>query len=84
MTTARARENSMQMQVRDAMSTAVLTIGPEHTLRQAARLMSSRRVGSAVVMDPEGAGIGILTERDLLDAVGAGLDPDVDPSDDYK
>jgi len=78
MTTARARENSMQMQVRDAMSTAVLTIGPEHTLRQAARLMSSRRVGSAVVMDPEGAGIGILTERDLLDAVGAGLDPDVE------
>ena len=66
------------MQVRDAMSKAVLTVGPEHTLRQAAQLMTARRVGSAIVVDPEGAGIGIITERDVLYAIGAGLDPDVE------
>ncbi|MGE5285957.1 MAG: cyclic nucleotide-binding/CBS domain-containing protein [Micromonosporaceae bacterium] len=64
------------MQVRDGMSKLVLTVGPAHTLREAARLMSSRRVGAAVVIDPEHAGIGILTERDILDSLGAGQDPD--------
>ncbi|MFC8458668.1 histidine kinase, partial [Streptomyces sp. NPDC057242] len=33
------------MLVRDAMSPVILTIGPAHTLRQAARLMSARRGG---------------------------------------
>ncbi|GAA1351929.1 CBS domain-containing protein [Streptomyces beijiangensis] len=64
------------MLVRDAMSTVVLTIGPAHTLRQSARLMSARRVGAAVVLDPDTSGLGILTERDILNAVGSGLDPD--------
>lgn len=66
------------MQVRDAMSPTVLTIGPSHTLRQAARMMAARRVGAAVVLDPEADGPGILTERDVLDAVAAGQDPDVE------
>ncbi|MGW1195014.1 CBS domain-containing protein [Streptomyces sp. NPDC002536] len=64
------------MLVRDAMSTVILVIGPAHTLRQAARLMSARKVGAAVVLDPDAGGLGILTERDILNAVGAGLDPD--------
>lgn len=64
------------MLVRDAMSTVVLTIGPAHTLRQAAHLMSARRVGAAVVFDPDTCGIGILTERDVLVSVGGGQDPD--------
>lgn len=62
--------------VRDAMTTVVLTIGPAHTLRQAARLMAARRVGAAVVLDTETSGVGILTERDVLISVGAGQDPD--------
>jgi CBS domain-containing protein len=66
------------MLVRDAMSTLVLTIGPAHTLRQAAALMSTRRVGAAVVLDPDGTGIGILTERDVLNSVGLGQDPDTE------
>ena len=64
------------MLVRDAMSTVVLTIGPAHTLRQAARLMSARRVGAAIVLDSDNCGLGILTERDVLNAVGAGMSPD--------
>ena len=63
------------MQVRDGMSKVVLTVGPGHTLRQAAELMAARKVGAAVVVDPEGAGPGILTERDLLVSVAQGQDP---------
>ena len=64
------------MQVRDGMSKMVLTVGPSHTLREAARQMSGRRVGAAVVIDPDQPGPGILTERDVLDSVGAGQNPD--------
>ncbi len=64
------------MQVREGMSTVVLTIGPGHTLRQAARQMHERKVGAAVVHDPEAAGPGIITERDILNSVAAGQDPD--------
>jgi CBS domain-containing protein len=60
------------------MSHLVLTIGPTHTLRQAARMMSARRVGAAVVIDSDHAGIGILTERDILNSLGAGEDPDAE------
>jgi CBS domain-containing protein len=57
------------------MSAVVLTIGPDHTLRQAAEQMAKRRVGAAVVVDPEGNGPGILTERDILESVAEGQDP---------
>jgi len=66
------------MQVRDAMSKQVLVVGPEHTLRQAAKMMATRRIGSAVVIDPDAEGIGIMTERDVLYALGSGLDPDIE------
>jgi len=64
------------MQVRDGMSAMVLTVGPRHTLRAVARLMAERAVGAAVVMDPEGHGPGIITERDILHSIGSGQDPD--------
>ncbi|WP_149184317.1 CBS domain-containing protein [Streptomyces sp. TRM49041] len=66
------------MLVRDAMSTLVLTIGPAHTLRQAAALMSARRVGAAVVLDHDSNHLGILTERDILNSIGAGQNPDLE------
>jgi CBS domain-containing protein len=58
------------------MSAIVLSIGPSHTVREAAAAMSSRHVGAAVVLDPDAPGPGMITERDILRAVGAGLDPD--------
>jgi CBS domain-containing protein len=64
------------MRVRDGMSGVVLTVGPGHTLREAARSMAERGVGAAVVVDPDQPGPGILTERDVLDSIGAGQDPD--------
>jgi CBS domain-containing protein len=66
------------MQVKDGMSSVVLSVGPTHTLRDAAKQMANRRVGAAVVMDPEGEGPSIITERDILDSLGAGQDPDAE------
>jgi CBS domain-containing protein len=64
------------MQVHEGMTPTVLAVGPGHTLRDAARLMSERKVGAAVVIDPDAGGPGILTERDVLMSVGAGESPD--------
>ena len=62
------------MLVRDVMTPSVLTVGPTHTVRQVAQAMASRHVGAAVVLDPDGEGPGILTERDVLKAVAGGED----------
>jgi CBS domain-containing protein len=64
------------MQVRAGMSDVVLTINPGHSLRDAARAMAERGVGAAVVIDLEQPGPGIVTERDILQSVGRGEDPD--------
>jgi CBS domain-containing protein len=67
-----------------AMIRDVLTVGPSHTLRQVAASMASRKVGAAVVSDTDGAGIGIITERDILTSVGVGEDPDVEVTADHR
>lgn len=72
------------MKVKDGMSRVVLSVGPAHTLRQAARMMAAQGVGAAVVSDHEGSGIGILTERDILNSVGAGQDPDAELVRDHR
>jgi CBS domain-containing protein len=64
------------MHVRDGMTEAVLTVGPSHTLREAAAAMTAKKVGAAVVNDPEQPGPGIITERDILESIGGGQDPD--------
>jgi CBS domain-containing protein len=66
------------MRVRDGMSEVVLTVRPQHTLRDAAKAMASRGLGAAVVIDPDQPGPGIITERDLLESVGAGQSPDAE------
>ena len=63
------------MRVRDVASSAVVVVGPEHTVGEAARLMDRHRVGSAVVTDAEQLA-GILTERDVLRTVAQGADPE--------
>jgi CBS domain-containing protein len=60
------------------MSTQVLTLGPAHTLREAARMMAARKVGAAVVANPDDAGVGIITERDILNSLAAGESPDTE------
>ena len=63
------------MKVRDVASSAVVAVGPAQSLREATQLMAKHRVGSAVVQDAEML-IGILTERDVLNAVAHADDPE--------
>jgi CBS domain-containing protein len=73
---ARDDAEGVEVQVRDGMSKVVLTVNPGHTLRSAATAMAERGVGAAVVIDPEQPGPGIVTERDILQSIGAGQSPD--------
>jgi CBS domain-containing protein len=66
------------MEVREGMSEVVLTVGPGHTLREAARMMTEKGVGAAIVIDEEAPGPRIISERDLLVSIGRGEDPDVE------
>jgi len=66
------------MEVRDGMSEVSVTVGPAHTLREAAAMMVAKNTGAALVHDDESPTPGIVTERDLLISVGAGEDPDAE------
>lgn len=66
------------MQVRDGMSEVVLTVGSSHTLRQAAEMMVEKGTGAALVADDERPVPAIVTERDILNSLGRGEDPDVE------
>lgn len=56
------------------MTASAVTVGPGHTLQDAATAMAKRNVGAAIVLDPEQPGPGIITERDILRSVAAGED----------
>lgn len=64
------------MKVEVGMSEVVLRVGPGLTLREAASRMAERGIGAAIVEDEEWPVPSVITERDLLVAVGSGLDPD--------
>ena len=55
--------------VAGAIGLAVLIIGVTSA-------MKGRNTGAAVVIDPDQPGPGIITERDLLQSLGHGQDPD--------
>ena len=66
--------------VRDLLArkgTDVVSIQPNATVLEAARLMNDRGVGGVVVVDEANALLGIFTERDILRrVVAAGLPPE--------
>jgi len=64
------------MLVREAMTPVTVTIGPSHTMRDAARRMMAGHTGAAIVFDPEMPGPGIVTERDVLAVAGGDQDLD--------
>ncbi len=66
------------MRVSVGMSEVVLRIGPGLSLRRAAEEMTRKGIGAAIVEDEEWAVPRILTERDILRAIGTGLDPDAE------
>jgi signal-transduction protein with cAMP-binding, CBS, and nucleotidyltransferase domain len=66
------------MEVREGMSRVVLTVGPGHSLRDAAKRMTEKGVGAAVVIDEALPGPGVVSERDILNSLGKGEDPDAE------
>jgi signal-transduction protein with cAMP-binding, CBS, and nucleotidyltransferase domain len=57
------------------MSEITLTVGPSHTLREAAEKMVEKGTGAALVIDAELPTPSVVTERDLLIAVAQGKNP---------
>ncbi len=49
----------------------VISVQPHRTLAEAVRVLSEKRIGAVVVMGADGALVGILSERDIIRALGA-------------
>ncbi len=71
-------EEEDPMLVRDLMSAPAQTCGAEETLSGAAEAMRRAEIGSLIVVG-DGKVAGILTERDLLRAAAAGVEPGAEP-----
>ena len=56
---------TQHQKIEDIMTHAVVTITPENTLYDAARIMGEQHIGSLIVVKYDTA-VGIITERDLL------------------
>jgi len=54
------------MRASDVMTTDVITVGPEMTIRDLAMLLAERGISGAPVVDPQGQLVGIVSEGDLL------------------
>jgi acetoin utilization protein AcuB len=61
------------LRVREVMTWGVVTVTPATDLREAARVMREQRLGALPVVDAGARVVGMLTERDLLDALQAML-----------
>ena len=60
--------------VRMLMHTPPVTVGPQDSLADTVRVLNDNRVGAAAVLDG-GRLVGMISERDVLHAVGSGTDP---------
>lgn len=49
----------------------VVTVAPETSIENAAQIMTNENIGAVIILDRSGAMAGILSERDILAAVGA-------------
>jgi CBS domain-containing protein len=64
--------------IKEIMTHEVVTITPESTLDDAARIMGEKHIGSLIVLKYD-TPVGIITERDLLsEVVGSGIDLEKD------
>lgn len=66
------------MQVKDLMSTHLITVDKEETVAAAARLLSRHNIGALPVTGRDGRLVGMLTDRDItVRCVAANYDPNV-------
>jgi CBS domain-containing protein len=54
------------MKARDIMTTDVVTVGPDTSVREIARLLLDKRLTALPVVDKSGAVIGVVSEEDLI------------------
>jgi CBS domain-containing protein len=72
----RPETNTMMQEVRTVMSTGLLSVAPDDSIRQTAAAMTQRRVSSAFIVEA-GELLGIVTDRDLrVRFAAAALSPD--------
>lgn len=62
------------MKARDVMTTRVVTVTPDHSVRHAAEIMLDNHVSGLPVVDDDGRLVGIISEGDLLRRSELGLD----------
>lgn len=62
------------MRALDVMTTAVLSVAPETTVRDAAKMLVEQRISAAPVIDATGKLVGILSEGDLMRRVEVGTE----------
>lgn len=55
-----------KLEVRQIMTTDPVTIGPEASIKDAAKLMYSHKIGGLPVLDRTGHLVGIITESDIF------------------
>ena len=54
------------MRARDIMVTDVITVGPEASVRDAAKILLANRISALPVVDKDGLLVGIISEGDLV------------------
>ncbi len=54
------------MNVRELMTTTVVTVGPDATVKEAASLLAENGISGLPVVDDEGAVVGVFSEADVL------------------
>jgi CBS domain-containing protein len=78
--------------VRDIMVEKVISVTPEHTLKDVANLLYRHRIGSMPVVTDDGQVVGIISNRDLIKAAlpdykaligNLSMSPDVEPFDEF-
>lgn len=60
--------------VKGVMTKSVITSEKNATLSDLTKLMASKNIGSVIIVDEKGEPAGIVTERDVVKALGRGLD----------
>lgn len=54
------------MKIKDVMTRDVITVGPETPLKEAAAILGRKGISGLVVVDGDGAIVGVLSEADIL------------------
>ncbi|RLI96797.1 MAG: CBS domain-containing protein [Candidatus Aenigmatarchaeota archaeon] len=63
------------LKVKDIMKSNVITVDPQLTVSDAAKIMTNNRIGSVVVLDKKMKPVDIVTDDDIVGLIAGGKDP---------